>query len=591
MSDRIEIYDSTLRDGAQAEGITYSLEDKLLIARRLDDLGVDYIEGGWPNPTNPKDLAFFERIGGLGLKARVTAFGSTRRATNAPEDDATLGTLLQAQTQSVAVFGKSWDLHVTQVMKTTRESNLELIEDSVGYLVSEGREVIYDAEHFFDGYKADAEYALETLRAAVAGGARILALCDTNGGTLPSELAPIFSAAQKAAGATPLGIHAHNDSGMGAANSVAAVELGASQVQGTFNGYGERCGNANLCTVIPTLELKLGKRTIGKDKVADLMIFSRFLSEIANVAHDHRQPYVGESAYAHKGGVHIDAMTKDPRCYEHADPEATGNGRRFLVSDQSGGGTVVAKLNRFFPDMNKTDPIVAQVLNSVKKLEHEGYQFEAAEGSFELLARRAMGLYENMFTTVSYRIESRKDEPPAKGEAGGQSDMKKAGTEDSQAIVKVEVGGEVLHTVAEGDGPVNAIDRALRKALEGVYPSLASVHLEDYKVRVMSSADGTAARVRVLIESSDGQDVWGTVGVSENVIEASWIALADSLHFKLMREAMAHLTSTQNVAVPAAGGGAWVCAKSKREVLRRQPATVQQESLVESKSPAQRISH
>ena len=556
MSDRIEIYDSTLRDGAQAEGITYSLEDKLLIARRLDDLGVDYIEGGWPNPTNPKDLAFFERIGGLGLKARVTAFGSTRRATNAPEDDATLGTLLQAQTQSVAVFGKSWDLHVTQVMKTTRESNLELIEDSVGYLVSEGREVIYDAEHFFDGYKADAEYALETLRAAVAGGARILALCDTNGGTLPSELAPIFSAAQKAAGATPLGIHAHNDSGMGAANSVAAVELGASQVQGTFNGYGERCGNANLCTVIPTLELKLGKRTIGKDKVADLMIFSRFLSEIANVAHDHRQPYVGESAYAHKGGVHIDAMTKDPRCYEHADPEATGNGRRFLVSDQSGGGTVVAKLNRFFPDMNKTDPIVAQVLNSVKKLEHEGYQFEAAEGSFELLARRAMGLYENMFTTVSYRIESRKDEPPAKGEAGGQSDMKKAGTEDSQAIVKVEVGGEVLHTVAEGDVPVNAIDRALRKALEGVYPSLASVHLEDYKVRVMSSADGTAARVRVLIESSDGQDVWGTVGVSENVIEASWIALADSLHFKLMREAMAHLTSTQNVAVPAAGGGA-----------------------------------
>ena len=556
MSDRIEIYDSTLRDGAQAEGITYSLEDKLLIARRLDDLGVDYIEGGWPNPTNPKDLAFFERIGGLGLKARVTAFGSTRRATNAPEDDATLGTLLQAQTQSVAVFGKSWDLHVTQVMKTTRESNLELIEDSVGYLVSEGREVIYDAEHFFDGYKADAEYALETLRAAVAGGARILALCDTNGGTLPSELAPIFSAAQKAAGATPLGIHAHNDSGMGAANSVAAVELGASQVQGTFNGYGERCCNANLCTVIPTLELKLGKRTIGKDKVADLMIFSRFLSEIANVAHDHRQPYVGESAYAHKGGVHIDAMTKDPRCYEHADPEATGNGRRFLVSDQSGGGTVVAKLNRFFPDMNKTDPIVAQVLNSVKKLEHEGYQFEAAEGSFELLARRAMGLYENMFTTVSYRIESRKDEPPAKGEAGGQSDMKKAGTEDSQAIVKVEVGGEVLHTVAEGDGPVNAIDRALRKALEGVYPSLASVHLEDYKVRVMSSADGTAARVRVLIESSDGQDVWGTVGVSENVIEASWIALADSLHFKLMREAMAHLTSTQNVAVPAAGGGA-----------------------------------
>lgn len=530
MSDRVEIYDSTLRDGAQAEGITYSLEDKLLIARRLDALGVDYIEGGWPNPTNPKDLAFFERVGDLGLRARVTAFGSTRRATNAPEDDATLGTLLQAGTEAVALFGKSWDLHVTEVLKTTKDKNLELIEDSVAYLVSEGREVIYDAEHFFDGYKADPAYALETLRAAARGGARILALCDTNGGTLPSEMARIFAAFGDAAIDTPLGIHAHNDAGMGAANSVVAVELGAVQVQGTFNGYGERCGNANLCTVIPTLELKLGKTTIGRERVEDLMIFSRFLSEIANVAHDHRQPYVGESAYAHKGGVHIDAMTKDPRCYEHADPEATGNERRYLVSDQSGGGTVVAKLNRHFPDLNKKDPIVPEVLNEVKRLEHEGYQFEAAEGSFELLARRAMGLYTDLFRTVSYRIESRKDAPGADPSAL---------TEDSQAIVKVEVGGEILHTVAEGDGPVNAIDRALRKALEGVFPGLKSVHLEDYKVRVLSSADGTAARVRVLIESSDGQDVWGTVGVSENVIEASWIALADSLHFKLMREAMA----------------------------------------------------
>ncbi|MBT3346500.1 MAG: citramalate synthase [Gemmatimonadetes bacterium] len=536
MSDRIEIYDSTLRDGAQAEGITYSLEDKLLIARRLDELGVDYIEGGWPNPTNPKDLAFFERIGDLGLRAQVTAFGSTRRPSNAPEDDATLRTLLQAQTQSVAVFGKSWDLHVTEVLKATRDENLQLIEDSVGYLVSEGREVIYDAEHFFDGYKADAAYALETLRAAARGGARVLALCDTNGGTLPSELTTIFAAAQEAAGDTPLGIHAHNDAGMGAANSVIAVQLGAVQVQGTFNGYGERCGNANLCTVIPTLELKLGKQTIGPQKVEDLMIFSRFLSEIANVAHDHRQPYVGESAYAHKGGVHIDAMTKDPRCYEHVDPEATGNERRYLVSDQSGGGTVVAKLGRFFPDLNKKDAIVPELLNEVKRLEHAGYQFEAAEGSFELLARRTMNLYSDLFRTISYRIESRKD-TPVSSDASASSDTTVL-LQDSQAIVKVEVGGEILHTVAEGDGPVNAIDRALRKALEGVFPSLKSVHLEDYKVRVMSSADGTAARVRVLIESSDGHDVWGTVGVSENVIEASWIALADSLHYKLMREAM-----------------------------------------------------
>ncbi len=523
----VEVYDSTLRDGAQAEGIAYSLEDKLLIARRLDALGVDYIEGGWPNPTNPKDLAFFREVKRLGIKARVTAFGSTRRAGVAPEEDATLETLLRAETASVCIFGKSWNLHVVEALKTTLEENLRLIEDSVGHLVARGREVIYDAEHFFDGFCADSDYAVATLRAAVRGGARLLVLCDTNGGRLPSEIGRIFAATGKAVD-LPLGIHTHNDAGMAEANTVAAVELGAVQVQGTFNGYGERCGNANLCTVIPTLELKLGKRLIGRENLGELMDFSRFLSEIANVYHDHRQPYVGESAFAHKGGVHIDAMTKNPRCYEHVEPAATGNERRFLVSDQAGGATIVSKLRCFLPDVEKKDPLVLQVLERVKHLEHQGYQFEAAEGSFELLARRAQGTYEDLFTLINFRTINRK--------AGEHA-------EEAEAIVKVAIGDSEYHTVASGDGPVNALDQALRKAVEQEFPALKQVHLEDYKVRVLSSSDGTAAKVRVLIESSDGKDAWGTVGVSENVIEASWIALADSLHYKLMKDALADLSA------------------------------------------------
>ena len=516
----VEVYDSTLRDGAQAEGIAFTGEDKLLIARRLDALGVHYIEGGWPNPTNPKDLAFFREIKKLGLSARVTAFGSTRRANAPPEEDPTLNTLLQAETDTVCLFGKSWTLHVEAALKTNREENLKLIEDSVGYLTGNGREVVYDAEHFFDGYKDDAAYAIETLKAAQRGGARILVLCETNGGTLPSELSAIIAATIEQI-EIPFGIHTHNDAGMAVANTIAAVELGARQVQGTFNGLGERCGNANLCTVIPNLELKLNRTTIGDEHLAELMGFSRFLSEIANVYHDHRQPFVGESAFAHKGGVHIDAMTKDPRCYEHCDPELVGNERRFLVSDQSGSSTVVTKLDRVFPGLNKKDPLVVEILGAVKHLENQGYQFEAAEGSFELLARRTMGSYQNLFELVSFRTNNRNG----------------SGEDASEAIVKVAVGDRVYHTVGEGDGPVNALDRALRKALEKEFPSIRQVHLEDYKVRVLSGTDGTAARVRVLIESSDGREVWGTVGVSENIIEASWIALADSLHYKLMRDA------------------------------------------------------
>ena len=522
MSNSIEIYDSTLRDGAQAEGIAYSLEDKLLIARRLDELGVHYIEGGWPNPTNPKDLAFFQEVKKLDLRAQVTAFGSTRRAQTRPEEDEILNTLLKAGTSSIALFGKSWTLHVEKVLRTSLDENLELIEDSVAFLVHHGREVVYDAEHFFDGYKADPGYALETLLAAQRGGARILVLCDTNGGTLPGELCRIIETAREKID-LPFGIHAHNDAGVGVANTILAVEQGAAQVQGTFNGYGERCGNANLCSIIPSLELKLGKDTIGREKLAQLMDFSRFLSEIANVHHDHRQAYVGESAFAHKGGAHVDGVMKVARSFEHIDPEAVGNERRFLVSDQSGGGTIVSKLSRFCPGINKKDPLVGQVLARVKTLENQGYQYEAAEGSFELLARRVMGTYEDLFKLLDFRTIIRKS---------GQS------TEEAEAIVKVEVDGQVYHTVAEGDGPVNALDRALRKALEQVFPSIRQVHLEDYKVRVLSGNDGTAARVRVLIESADGRDVWGTVGVSENIIEASWIALADSLHFKLMKDAI-----------------------------------------------------
>ena len=520
MGEFVEIYDSTLRDGAQAEGIAFSSEDKLLIARRLDELGVHYIEGGWPNPTNPKDLAFFREVKKLGLRAQVTAFGSTRRANNPPNEDATLHTLLQAETETVCVFGKSWTLHVEAALKTTREKNLELIEDSVGFLTDRGRKAVYDAEHFFDGYKDDPAYAIETLKAAQRGGAQILVLCETNGGALPSEVAEIIKATIEEID-IPFGIHAHNDAGMAVANTIAAVELGAIQVQGTFNGLGERCGNANLCTVIPNLELKMKRITIGANHLTELMDFSRFLNDIANVYHDHRQPFVGESAFAHKGGVHIDAMSKHPRCYEQCDPELVGNERRFLVSDQSGSSTVVSKLDRVFPGLNKKDPRVAAILEEVKRLENQGYQFEAAEGSFELLARRAMGSYQDLFELVSFRtiIRNASDD------------------DSSEAIVKVVVDDQVYHTVGEGDGPVNALDRALRKALEQEFPSIRQVHLEDYKVRVLSSTDGTAARVRVLIESSDGRDVWGTVGASENVIEASWIALADSLHYKLMKDA------------------------------------------------------
>ena len=531
MSDLVKVYDSTLRDGSQAEGISFSVEDKLMIARRLDDIGVHYIEGGWPNPTNPKDLEFFTRaLEEPFQNARIAAFGSTRRANNPPEDDATLGTLLKAGTEVTTIFGKSWTLHVTDTLRIALQENLDLIQDSVAWLKSNGREVVYDAEHFFDGYKADPEYALDTLLSAQEGGADILVLCDTNGGTMPSEVQTILSEITPKL-TVPLGIHTHNDAGMGVANTIVAVELGAVQVQGTINGYGERCGNANLCSVIPNLELKLNKQSVGPDKLEKLMELSRFVSEVANVSHDHRQPYVGESAFAHKGGVHIDAMVKQPASYEHIDAQAVGNQSRFLLSEQSGGATVVAKLDKILPGLDKRHPTVQKLLQKIKQLEHEGYVFEAAEASFEILARRVLGTIRNPFKLVGFRTINRKT--PRDTEV--------------EAIVKIQIEDQVYHTVGEGDGPVNALDHALRLALESVYPSLQEVHLEDYKVRVLSSQDGTAAKVRVLIESSDGQRVWNTVGVSENVIEASWIALVDSLSYKLLLDGIITQESPEGI--------------------------------------------
>ena len=453
-STNVQVYDSTLRDGAQAEGIAYSLEDKLLIARRLDELGVDYIEGGWPNPTNPKDLAFFREVDRFGLKARITAFGSTRRPNHSPDEDKILNTLLNAETESIALFGKSWILHVEEVLRTTGDENRAMIEDSVAYLVGNGREVIYDAEHYFDGYKADPDYAIETLLAAERGGAAILVLCDTNGGTLPSELTAIIEDT-KARINTDFGIHTHNDAGVAVANSILAVESGAVQIQGTFNGYGERCGNANLCTIIPALELKLGIDTIGGDRVSELMSFSRFLSEVANVAHDHRAPYVGESAFAHKGGAHVDGVMKVARSFEHMSPESVGNERRFLVSDQSGGGTIVSKLSRIVPGIDKKDPLIGKLLAEVKEKENQGYQYEAAEGSFELMARRVMGVYKDLFKLENFRTINRK--------SGDTS-------EEAEAIIKVDVDGRIYHEVAAGDGPVNALDTALRQGFGAGVP-------------------------------------------------------------------------------------------------------------------------
>jgi 2-isopropylmalate synthase len=514
----ITLYDTTLRDGAQREGISFSLDDKLKIARRLDRLGVSYIEGGWPG-SNPKDMAFFREAPGLSLeRAAVVAFGSTRRAGGSAEEDANIQALVVADTPAVAIVGKSWDLHVREVLNTTLDENLRIIASSVRHLKALGREVIYDAEHFFDGYAANPAYAMQTLAAAAEAGADVLVLCDTNGGGLPSAIAAAVAEVRRAT-TVPLGIHAHNDGEMAVANSVAAVEAGAVHVQGTINGYGERCGNANLCSLIPALKLKMDYDCVSDDQLRSLTETAAYVSELANVRLYPQQPYVGRSAFAHKGGIHVNALLKCEDSYQHIDPGLVGNRKRVVVSELSGKSNIAYKANEFGLDLSGGSERSHQILQDIKELESRGFQFEGAEGSVELLIRRARPDYEAPFQLIDFHVLVR------------ESDN---GTMSSQATVKVQVGEQVMHTAADGNGPVNALDAAVRKALVPFYPGLADVRLTDYKVRILDGGAGTAAQTRVLIDSSNGHRAWSTVGSSTNIIEASWQALADSLEYALL---------------------------------------------------------
>jgi len=515
---RIFLYDSTLRDGAQAEGVSFSLEDKLGIAAKLDELGVDYIEGGFPE-SNPKDRAFFEQARRIEFRhARLAVFGSTRRKETDPAADAGLAALLRSECRVVTLVGKAWDIHVADVLRTTRDENLRMITDSVTYLKRHDREVIFDAEHFFDGFRSAPDYALACVRAAAEAGADWIVLCDTNGGSLPEDISQ--ATARVCAEVTcGVGFHGHNDAGLGTANSLAAVGAGARQVQGTINGVGERAGNADLCTVIPNLVLKMGHTCLPPSHVKKLTEVSRYVYEVANFMVPSHQPFVGPSAFAHKGGQHVDAVLKNPRTYEHVPPETVGNTRRLLVSELSGGATMQAKLDGFNIPHDK--PLRRAIIERVAQLEHEGYQFEAAEASFELLVRRIVGTYRPFFDLHGFRVIIQRTE---------------SGEPVTEATLKVSVAGEEELTASEGNGPVNALDRALRKALGRFYPSLADLRLVDYKVRVIDSKAATAAKVRVFIESRDHDELWGTVGVSENIIEASWQALVDSVEYKLSKD-------------------------------------------------------
>lgn len=517
--DRIRIYDTTLRDGTQAEGVSFSLADKLLIAKRLDELGVDYIEGGFA-VSNPKDRQFFADVAKLGLSnAKVAGFGNTRRANSTVEDDASLNAILRCGVQVATLVGKCWDLHVTDVLRCSLEDNLLVCAESVEYMKSKGHEVIFDAEHFFDGYKANPKYSMKVLKATAKAGADVICLCETNGGCLPNEVYDITRAVCKKLSGVTIGIHCHNDTDCAVASTLAAVAAGARHVQGTINGLGERTGNANLCTIIPNLALKLGYDVLGEDKIKSLTEVSRFVFEIANLAPVTNMPYVGESAFAHKAGLHVDALRKNLKTYEHTDPASTGNERRFLISELSGSSNVLAKLEKKKLTQDKT--VVKEILRTVQQLENAGYQFEAAEASFDLLIKKVLGTYEPTFDLQKYHVNV---EQNSDGEV------------ITEATVKLNVDGVTEHVVSEGDGPVNALDGALRKALEPFYPGIRDMHLIDYKVRVVDARAGTAARVRVIIESRDQDSLWGTVGVSENVIDASWKALVDSVEYKLLKD-------------------------------------------------------
>lgn len=547
MPNVVSIYDTTLRDGTQGEGVNFSWNDKLRVARKLDELGVDTIEGGWPG-SNPKDIEFFQRAQQeLQLRhARLAAFGSTCKADTAAANDPQIQLLLAAGTPVVTIFGKTWDLHVHEVLRTTLAENARMIGDSVAFLNSRGKTVIYDAEHFFDGFGANPEYALCTLEAALNAGAAALVLCDTNGGRMPWEIEGAVAAVRERLAALgrgcELGIHAHNDSGVGVANSLAAVRAGCTHVQGTINGYGERCGNANLVSILPDLELKMGYTCLPAGRLRMLTEVSNFVSELANVAPDHRQPFVGLSAFAHKGGTHVNAVVKCEQSYQHIDPGLVGNQKRILVSELSGKDNIAVKRVEFgLHGLDREQE--RHVLARIKEMENQGYSFEGAEGSVELLLRRTQPGYQPPFALERYKVvvEHRQATPAAQpretnGSVAGNGvhhDLPLAPDLVAEATLKVRVGAHVLHTAAEGNGPVNALDQALRKALLPLYPQLAHVHLTDYKVRILDSESATGAQVRVQIDSSDGQRTWSTVGADCNIIEASWRALADSVEYAL----------------------------------------------------------
>ncbi len=510
----VEIYDTTLRDGAQGEGLAYTVEDKLKIARALDAIGVSYIEGGWPG-ANPKDVDFFERAKSLRLDtAKLAAFGSTRRANGIAADDTVVQGLLAAETPIVTIFGKSWDFHVDIALKTTLEENLRMIADTISHLKSCGRRVFYDAEHFFDGFKANSEYALDTLNSAVKAGAETIILCDTNGGGLPEEIAETVALVRSRFSNARLGIHCHNDGELAVANTLAAVDAGASHVQGVFNGYGERCGNANLCSVIPNLELKMNRRCLPEGRLKLLTHTSRYINEVANLVPNERAAFVGRSAFAHKGGIHVSAVEKAKATYEHIDPEDVGNETRVLISDQSGVSNIRFKSDQLGQSFAKNPEAARRLLAQLKSLEHEGYQFEDAEASFQLLAWSALGTRSRFFEPVDYRIWI--------GSFG-----------DPEAVVRLKVGDEEVHTASLGVGPAHALDQALRKALLPHYPGIAKFHLIDFKVRILDGEHATAAKTRVHVETSDGERSWNTVGVGENIISATWQAIIESIEYGL----------------------------------------------------------
>jgi len=518
---RIHIYDTTLRDGSQTEGISYSLRDKIVIAEKLDEFGLDFIEGGWPF-SNPKDREFFAHFKAARLKnSQLVPFGSTAHASGLPAKDKNLAALVAAGTEYVTIFGKTWDLHARDVLRISLDDNLGLISGSVEYLVKRGRKVFYDAEHFFDGYKANPEYAIKTIAAAIDAGAHLAVFCDTNGGTLPAEAAAIVACVKSRLGLKEFGVHCHNDTGLALAVSLDLVELGASQIQGTINGYGERCGNTDLTAVMAVLSLKMGLQLSSKIKIEELTRLSNFVSEVSNMNIQDNHPFVGRSAFAHKAGVHIDAVLKNPKAYEQTEPAKVGNRRRFLVSELSGKSALAAKAGEMALALDKKSPGAIKLHRTLQEMENKGYQFEAAEASFKLLLRKTLKRYKKFFDLESFRVsvERREDSRLI-----------------SEATIKLKVQGKVEHTASTGDGPVNALDSALRKALLKYFPSLSRMRLSDFKVRVLDATCGTAAKVRVLIESQDEDEAWTTIGVSENIIEASWEALADSIEYKLLKD-------------------------------------------------------